>query len=363
MLIKDKRITGIQVLRAIAFLEIFLEHCGMGLCSGSFGAEIFIVLSGFCVAINHIQTGKKPNLSPINSIRYGISKIKKLYVLHLIMLAVFYVMVGMPHTKGALEKLAIDVLLLKSWSTDSATYYAYNVVTWYLSTYFFVCILSPYALYLVSRIKNRKQLFFHAAWLYGLMCMIAYGVSVVQIPIGDDFAKWLTYICPLYRIMDFTLGAMLGWLFIHREPQKKVRKSFAFGMELLAVLSFILLEYEYPSVRDRWMGISRTVYFTFAVCLLIWVFATEQSVFTKILNNKFMVWLGELTWITFLTHYVVIRWLKMHLDQEACGSYYYWMIIVAGLGITLGISWFYQYVQKGFDRKKQSISIKRGCSE
>ena len=60
-----KQIESLQILRAIAFLEIFLGHCGITFFTGAFGVSIFIVLSGFCMALNYLPKADKISLSPV----------------------------------------------------------------------------------------------------------------------------------------------------------------------------------------------------------------------------------------------------------------------------------------------------------
>ena len=57
MLDKKRKIESLQILRAIAFFEIFLGHCGIRIFTGSFGVSIFVVLSGFCTALNYLESG------------------------------------------------------------------------------------------------------------------------------------------------------------------------------------------------------------------------------------------------------------------------------------------------------------------
>ena len=348
---KEQRIDSIQILRAIAFLEIFLGHCGINFFAGSFGVAIFTVLSGFCMAINYLPKAKSLSLSPTENVKFGISKVKKLYGLHLIMLAVMYVIVKMPTSGKAIPRLITDILLLKCWKPHSEDYYSYNGVAWYLSMYMFVCMLAPYVMKLIAKIKNKKQLFGSAAIVYGVMLAIGCYVSVVQIPIGDGFAKWLTYISPLYRVLDFSLGAMLGWIYLNCNWEEWLTKSKALFLELLAVFAFIFSEYAYLPIKERYMGIGYTVYFTLTAMLLVWVFAVHGSVITKMLNNRFLLWLGNLSSMTFLVHQVVIRWVKMNVAQDNLGQWYLPFVIVSCFLITIAGTYLYLFLTKSIKKK------------
>lgn len=347
------RIDSIQILRAIAFLEIFLGHCGMEFFAGSFGVAIFTVLSGFCMAINYLPKADTLSMSPVKNVKFGISKVQKLYGLHLIMLAIMYVIVKMPTSGEAIPRLIVDVLLLKCWRPHSEDYYSYNGVAWYLSMYLFVCMLAPYVMKLIAKIKNKKQLTGIAVLTYAFMLGIGYYVSVVTIPIGDGFAKWLTYICPLYRVLDFSLGAMLGWIYLNCDWKKYQTAGKAILLEIAAAAAFIIIEKAYLPIKENYMGIGYTVYFTLTAMLLVWTFAVNGSVITKALNNRVLLWLGNISSLTFLIHQVVIRWVKMNLHTVDLGRWYLPVVIVVCFTITIVGAESYLFLQKKLKREKR----------
>ncbi len=320
--------------------------------AGSFGVAIFTVLSGFCMAINYLPKADRLSLSPVKNVKFGVSKVWKLYGLHLIMLAIMYVIVKMPTSGEAIPRLIVDILLLKCWRPHSEDYYSYNGVAWYLSMYMFVCMLAPYVMKLIAKIKNKKQLAGFAVIIYAVMLGIGYYVSVVNIPIGDGFAKWLTYICPLYRVLDFSLGAMLGWLYLNCDWKKNLTTGKAFLLEAAALAAFIISEKAYLPIKENYMGIGYTVYFTLTALLLVWTFAVNGSVITKALNNRVLLWIGNISSLTFLIHQVVIRWVKMNLDKNAMGEWYLLVVIIVCFAITITGAEAYLFLQKKLKRQR-----------
>ena len=253
---KKERIDSIQILRALAFLEIFLGHCGMKYGSGSFGVSIFMILSGFCMAMNYLPKaeaagGKMKFPSLTESVKSGIRKVKKLYPLHLIMLAITYVVVGMPTGSKAIRRLVTDIFLLKCWKFHSEDYYSYNGVAWYLSTYLFVCIMAPYVLYFIGKLKKKVQAIGSGVVVYAVMVAVGYYLSVVTIPLGDGFAKWVTYLCPFYRILDFSLGALLGWLYVSGEAFTSEKKGTWTMLEWVTFLAVIAFEIMYIDFKPN----------------------------------------------------------------------------------------------------------------
>lgn len=349
---KRQKIESLQILRALAFLEIFLGHCGMECFSGSFGVSIFMILSGFCMAINYLPKANTLPLSPVKCANYGISKVKKLYGLHVIMLAITYVVVRMPDSVKAIQRLMVDLLLLKCWRPHSEDYYSYNGVAWYLSTYLFVCMMAPYVIRMVSKIKKTAQAVGMSVAVYGLMVLVGYQVSIVVIPIGDGFAKWLTYICPLYRLMDFGLGVLLGWIFLKEQERENEGNWKWTLLELLTVLAVIVFEKNYPEFKAKYMGLGYTAFWIPVSMLLVYMFAHNKGWITKLLNCRVLLWLGNISSLTFLIHQIVIRWLKMEINGKLSGNTQLIFVILCSGLITLSGAWIYSVLQSVLKKKK-----------
>ena len=64
------KIKSIQGLRAIGFILILLEHCGLFIVAGEWAVSLFILILGFCIFINHYN-------KDINTAQYVVSKVKK----------------------------------------------------------------------------------------------------------------------------------------------------------------------------------------------------------------------------------------------------------------------------------------------
>lgn len=50
------KIQSIVALRAFAFIGIFLLHAGCSINWSNFGVAIFFILSGFLLALNHMES-------------------------------------------------------------------------------------------------------------------------------------------------------------------------------------------------------------------------------------------------------------------------------------------------------------------
>lgn len=311
MLTNKGKIEGLQILRAIAFLEIFLGHCGVRFFTGAFGVSIFMVLSGFCMAINYLPKIETMKVTLTGNIKFALSKVKKLYGLHLIMLAVAWWFAKMPTSAQAWKKMILDVFLLQSFSPHSETYFSFNGVAWYLSVYLFVCLFALWIIKGFSKCKSKYTVLGICAVIYGLMAVLGYAVTKKQINIGDNFAYWFTYVFPGYRLLDFTLGAAFGWLYLHRE-EFKVSRWMMTLLEAAGVAAFVLVILIFHKIENIYPGLCYTVLFTPVSLLLVMIFAGSNGWIMRILNNPLFRWIGNISSYTFLIHQMPIRYMGIY---------------------------------------------------
>ena len=337
MLQKEKKIESLQILRAVAFLEIFLGHCGIKFFTGAFGVSIFIVLSGFCMGLNYLPKVEMIPLSPIYHVKSAVGKMKKLYGLHLVMLAAAYLLAKMPTSADALKRLVLDALLLQSLSPYSADFFSYNGVAWYLSTYLFICIFSLYVIKLISRCKSRKCVITAATIVYVVMAVIGFVLTKKSVPIGDGFAFWFTYIFPGYRILEFALGVLLGWLYLNTEKKECSKVVFSTALECVAVIAFIVVIKVFHKMEGIYDGICYTALFTPVSLFLVAVFAMSRGWIMKLFNNPIVLWQGNLSTYTFLIHQVMIRWLKQILNIYYSGEYFVLILTILSF-VTTGVA-------------------------
>ena len=329
----SNRIQTIQVLRAIAFMEIFLGHCGVTFFTGSFGVSIFIVLSGFCMAINYLPKIENIQTSFAANVKYAVSKIKNLYGLHLVMLVCAYLLAKMPTSVGAIKRLVMDALLVQSWSPHADDYFSYNGVAWYLSTYLFILILAPWVMKVLSKRKKPSHLIAGMTAVFAGMVVIGLFVTRRQIPIGNNFAFWLTYISPVYKLLEFIMGAAFGALLFtwKKEPKEKACANI---LEMTAIAAFVGVICIFHKIEGVYQGLCYTALFTPVSILLVYVFARSRGIFMKVLNNPVLLWMGNLSSYLFLIHQVVIRWLMTVLDREVLGELYIFVLTMLSFAIS-----------------------------
>ena len=178
------------------------------------------------------------------------------------------------------------------------------------------------------------------------MAVIGFILTKKSVLIGDGFAFWFTYIFPGYRLLEFALGVLLGWLYLNTEKKECSKVVFSTALECAAVIAFIVVIKVFHKMEGVYDGICYTALFTPVSLFLVEVFAMSRGWFMKLFNNPIVLWLGNLSTYTFLIHQVVIRWLRQMLDVHYSGNHYVLVLTILSFAITGIAAMIVQYLSK-----------------
>ena len=334
-----KRISSLQAVRCLAFLSLFLFHCDLT-DSGGWGVSLFLVLSGFLMIYNY--RSRELTAAPPACIRFGISKIKKLYPLHLLMLlaAVLLDINSLVH-QFALKRISRYILkvllhasLLQAWVPSSSVYFALNGVAWYLSVCLFLYCLFPFILAGIKKWTGQKTAVTWIAAVYAAQFIA--GALTKNIGSSNSDPSWITYIAPPFRLGDFVIGCALGYLFLNRKKETGFRMSSALEIcsVLLAVLTFIIREHVFSDASDS-VWFRTGMLYTPASIFLIYTFAANNGIITRLLNCRPVLYIGNISPYAYLIHQIVIKYcrrLYLHIFGTAMNP---WLTLPLCFIITL----------------------------
>lgn len=310
------QIKSIQVLRAIAFIGVFLWHTEKGIVkgTGNWGVCIFFILSGFLLTIRHYEDGSNNKGSSIQeSFRFAIKRVSKLYPFHIAMMLFtvpFELMREDNNVVRFLLRATANVCLVQSWIPNDTYFWSFNWVAWYLSSYLFLLFLFPVLMKYIGRFKY----FIFDIILVFLIQVLTSGILnhiLIDNHVCETFPLyWFVYINPVFRLGDFIIGMCLGLFYIkNTHKERKVDKVGATVMEVvwlcMVCFVFIFVQNE-PIPFETWW--SRTQLYIPVSTFTVWVFAANRGVITEFLVQKLFVRVGDLSVYGFLTHQVVIRY-------------------------------------------------------
>lgn len=316
------RINSLQALRALAFIGIFMVHAKIAWGWSRLGVSIFFAMSGFLMT--YIYWDREVPNNIISAIKFSISKIKKLYFLHIItMVAVVMIDVWIYINRGILmdsirmmiKNIVLNIFLLQSWYPDSTVNVALNGVAWYLSVALFLYIIFPFIL---RWMKDKKIIVLVLAAVMLLVLQVALAYPVAARFGGDSVRyRWFMYCFPVYRIGDFFAGCVLGRIYMVSKDTPYINNTIAYTIIEAGLLAFSMW-------FSLWLGQPTDAPFTLAIknwstgyiimaLAWIYVFTRPRGLLTKLFANPVMIKLGDLSPQAFLIHYVLVRFVNAYM--------------------------------------------------
>lgn len=327
-------------LRLIFALLVFAAHCytidshfaHFLYKEGYVGVEFFFVLSGFVIAYNYQEKFEQKSITKRD---FWIARFARVYPLHWATLFPSLL------TGGALlamnwDKVVVffcQLFLIHPFVPVDSYFFSYNSPSWSLGCEQLFYVLFPF---LALWLNDTKRLFW-TIFIAGMVCAIGMFFTPV------DLIRGYWYVNPLTRFPDFLVGMLLFKLYAQS------KKDWSFGratwLEIGAVLLFIAFYYcgaagSLPKVYRY------TIYYWLPISLVIYVFAINKGLLSRLLSNKYLVIGGEISYGIYLLHLFV-----MQLYTESNWNYSPWIVIPAVLLITIGLSLLsFYYFEKPVNR-------------
>lgn len=309
----QNKIISLQALRGIAFTAVFLGHVGY-YNMGQWAVCVFFMLSGFLMCVQHKDIR-------INSLRGGISfsyrRIIKLYPLHLLMLIANILLqaANQIYNHWELRKIIFDdflckntishLLLLNAWIPK--TWYYWNGPSWFLSAIFICYIFFPFIANFLQKKDSVKRILICGATILLIMSGVGYLSTYAG---NEEFTRWVTFVFPLFRSCDFSIGCMIGIVYLKYKNDKNYLGKHATLYEAITILALgviqLLREREWPFFGALWSRY--TIIYVPVTGILIYLFAVNKGIFTRMLSNRVFVTLGDLSPYAFLVHFVAYRY-------------------------------------------------------
>lgn len=136
------------------------------------------------------------------------------------------------------------------------------------------------------------------------MIVIGLSISKIKFGIDEEYAWWLTYACPVYRLGDFSLGLILGKIY---KKENSYRKEIGVRIVTVIIVSVSIICYSLFSLP---IGVKYTCLFIPGALLLTYCFATSKGIMTKILSTEFFISIGNISGYLYLVQIFIIRGLK-----------------------------------------------------
>ncbi len=313
---KTRYISVFDSLRAFAVLGVFVAHlnffAGTGLEFGyhmlsyaRFGVDFFFVLSGFVLAMNYSQKFRK-GFALKDYLAFVIKRIRKIYPVYLAVIIYgvirFIIKDNYVSIAEITKKLIASIALLQSAVPFQGWATAFSGATWFLSCIFVLYLVTPLVL------KKTKKITVKRTFINTVIIFVAFNVvymcfHIMQYYKFPNLNLSLVYSSPYINIFPFLLGINC-YLFFEAQLNHAKIINHINSMELIVSIGTVC-----------WCLISETVTMPviityninmlISICLIS-VFVYQEGKVTKLLNNKAMQRLGEISFEFYLTHYLIV---------------------------------------------------------
>ncbi|MBK1897730.1 acyltransferase family protein [Chryseobacterium paridis] len=328
----------IQGLRAVAVVLVFLFHLNTNILTGGFiGVDVFFVISGYLVSniiLHKIESGK------FNLIEFYIGRFKRLLPVYLFFLISILLV-------GGIVYLNLDINGLKNNVFHSLLFNSNNYLasldnyfgakssenpllhTWTLSIEMQFYFLLPLFLLLI---RNKRYLFIITV----LIVLGLLGYSYFNSTYLNN--KNLMYFSFISRFPEFLIGLIFG---LKENEIKKIIGNYKSVIGIICLMLIIGSGF-FISESSNFPGFLVLVPCLSTGTLLV---LNENVVNQKILNNKVLVHIGEISYSVYLWH-----WSIMALIRYYNADYNFNLIeSIAIITITYFLSLFsYSFIESKF---------------
>ena len=327
------------------------------------GVSVFFVMSGFLMFRKH--ENDEMDLTIKNRAKFSLSRISKLYQLHIITMCFAVVLEmatriysgltfrGVVYTLG---KIVLNVTLMQTWVPYSNINVSLNGVAWFLSVTMFLYFMFPV---IAKWIKTKSEKVLICISVFVLIVQILMCIPFI-ILLGEDSQTyiWFMYCFPIFRLGDFFIGCCLAKCYsceaenADREESKVLASVIEIAVLIFTVLIIKWIRTETDNAVLMAMKNWTTLYIPIAVVWIL-LFSKNKGILTQMMTTPVFIFLGNISSYLFLIHYVVIQYAKFGMgivSFEPHGLVKY-MIILSELILSVILAMVYKrYKERSYPK-------------
>ena len=290
-------IKSLTSLRGIFILFIFFHHClGLYPGGGSMAVTFFFVLGGFAMTLGY----RDKVMSPEFEYRQYITRRSiKFYPLHWLCIMAVMPLALLSFTWLDVPVLFLNAALLQTWVPISKVYFSFNWVSWYLADTMYFAIVFPFVFKWIAGASPKGK------GMIAVLMVVIYVMVATLIP--EDKYHAILYISPYMRLTDFVFGIFLalGYLKLKEQSQLKWNNTIS---QIVIFSLIVLLVVESSLLPEDARLIAPVYWIPVAALILIASLSERNGGGQNLLQNKYLLRLGELSFTIFMIHQIILRY-------------------------------------------------------
>lgn len=341
------RILSIDGLKAIGALLIFWWHSPLPNPPVDLGAricEFFFVAAGFLYYYSH-YTHPVP-CSFYAMAEYVRKKLIQIYPIHLVGFIAegFRLTASQWLTADTAIKAGLHLSLLHAWSPNQNVYWAFNGVSWFVSSLIFCYFVGAIVMRLMSTPKKSAIFFVLFA---GLRLLLDH----MQINWPGQYFHIDLHVSPLPRSLEFFCGmAVASFTILIQKNCHSLRRPLFTLFEATSIFLTVYLVITHQQIWNR-------AEFVILFSLIIFVFSFDRGWISALLSTKPFRWFASIQLEFYMFHTFLIK----YIQPKITWSYWDWFTEATLICLLATLLFVYLYrlllkkpLSKLFDRASQA---------
>ncbi|MFI6004276.1 acyltransferase family protein [Streptomyces sp. NPDC051366] len=361
--VRPPRLPSLTGLRFPAALLVFFFHASLGVPwirlfeddaandafakyasqAGALGVTFFFVLSGF------VLTWSARDRDTMRA--FWRRRFVKIYPNYVITWALALLTFAAVMTKP--WQAVVNLLMVQVWVPDFATNFSVDPPSWSLGAEAIFYLAFPLLFLLIKKIDPARLKW----WIAGVVAAICLTPTLtyavipgggMQMPGADGTSTvqyWFAYVLPPVRLLDFALGILVA----RAVMAGRWRNIGTTWSALLLAVSYAV------AMNVEHLYAQRSVTLVPIVLLIAAVATRDAENKPTPFNNRFMIWLGEISFAFYLLHYIVLAYSRELLGDQLYSTPVAVALIAAQTVVAVLLSWaLYAWVEAPITRRFSS---------
>ncbi len=268
-------------------------------------------------------------------------RLRTYYPMHIFTLICSLILVFLGHHNSWNVKrfitLALNASLLQAYVPVGGVYFSFNAVSWYLSLTLFFAIITSAALRLLHRIKRENFV------IIGL-CLIQFLWLRFTLMMPEKFQHWLVYVSPFVRSIDFFIGCLIFLSIRNSGVDERINYLFV-PVVIYEIFSVVIAGTMNTNFSREFFSVSAWTIPNIILLTCILLNEGRDSLINKIFANKFVVYIGNISFEFFILHTLVLR-VTGKLAEICLNENYTFSVYAVALCVTIIVAHVFHKINR-----------------
>jgi peptidoglycan/LPS O-acetylase OafA/YrhL len=325
---------------------------------GGYAVTFFFILSGFILTYNYHDwfSSKASSFDCMRFFRLRFARLAPLYVIGLLLDTPWHIIERARVGELANSALVfwaswlLNLLGLQAWVPGTPFAMLWNTPSWSISDEFFFYATFPFVSLWIAR-RFRQTGWLIAAFVFVIVASSIVYASVyywlyVSLRVGELTGYIATSYTPLFRFPEFLAGCLIGRYFIETRDKTAYPGRFLFAnttsrsVVVSICVAIVITRFLMPPLTSNlalWL-FDRAVnysYYILPFSLIVLSIAKGRTILTSLLEQRWLVILGEASFGLYIVHWSFCSFLTLHIINSLNSRIVYFLFLLATIPFSL----------------------------